>query len=250
MPSTMLLKQLLPVAFFSIMTFVVASDTALSARAAIIDRALSSFILCLASGAEFNDCCPSGANPNDGACTLLSCVNFDNDNVTIRDTCDCSQIEVACGQVAMFADLVANLSEMCIAVDNCCDDGGDDGADSTLYAKNVIDFATTTSNSEFDRCMATTIEESGLAMPDIEALLPSDDGMTDGSVSSAGDSTGTTATTTTTSSTTTTTTTSTTSSALPQQKTVELSVNTNDATGYAVPLAASFIGSSFAMLLV
>jgi len=150
----------------------------------------------------------------------------------------------------MFADLVANLSEMCIAVDNCCDAGGGDGADSTLYSKNVIDVATTTSNSEFDRCMATTIEESGLAMPDIEALLPSDDGMTDGSVSSAGDSTGTTATTTTTSSTTTTTTTSTTSSALPQQKTVELSVNTNDATGYAVPLAASFIGSSFAMLLV
>lgn len=93
--------------------------------------------------------------------------------------------------------------------------------------------------------MATTIEESGLAMPNIEALLPGNDGITDGSVVQFG-----TPVTTTTTSSTTATTTTTTSSALPQQKTVELAVNTNEATGYAVLVAVSVIGSSFAMLLV
>jgi hypothetical protein len=244
----MLLKPLLPFTLFSLATFVVVatSGTAsnVNAAAAAIERTLQSSILCLASGIDFIDCCPSGPDPNDGACTLLSCVNFDN--VTIRDDCDCSQLEVACGQVAVFADLVANLYEMCIAVDNCCDDGG---ADTTLYSKVAIVAATTTSNSEFETCMASTIDDSGMAIPDIDALLPGGDGISDSkSASSTGTGAGTDAMTTTTS-TTTIITTSTTSTSLPQQKTVELAVNANDATE-SVAYMAFFVISFLSLAMI
>ena len=149
--------------------------------------------------------------------------------------------------MAVFADLVANLSEMCIAVDNCCDNVG---ADSTLYSKVAIVTTTTTSNSEFDTCMASTIDDSGMAIPDIDALLPGGgDGVSDGKVASSSENeAGTAAMTTTTS--TTTITTSTAYTSLPQQKTVELAVNTNDATESVAQMAFSVIGFlSLAMIL-
>ncbi len=147
----------------------------------------------------------------------------------------------------MFADLVANLSEMCIAVDNCCDDGN---SEATLHSKVAIVTAATTSNSEFDTCMASTMHDSGMAVPDIDALLPGSGGMSDGkSASSTEAGVGIAAMTTTTS--TTTITTSTTSTSLPQQKTVELAANTNDAAEWVAHIAFSVIGFlSLAMILV
>lgn len=146
--------------------------------------------------------------------------------------------------MAMFADLVANLSEMCIAVDNCCDGVG--------TTKNAIATTTTTSNTDFDKCMASTIEESGLTVPDIDALLPGGEGISDvqsANGASASDGNGAKGMTTT-SSTTTSSDTLKTSVTLPPQKTVELSVNTNDATeGVARHLEFSVMGVLVALLV-
>jgi hypothetical protein len=256
-PTTMLFNLLISVVLAAAVAPGNASSSSASANDASIDRTLQSSILCLASGIDFSDCCPSGADPNDGACTLLTCVNFDN--ITIRgDDCNCAQLEVACGQVAVFADLVANLSEMCIAVDNCCDGGegsGGAGASTTSYSKTATVDTTTTSNSDFDRCMATTIEESGLAVPDIDALLPGGDG--DGTsaehgatIASTSDASINTKTSTTSTIAPTIATSSTSSTTLPRQKTVELVADTNDARRYAAHTALSVIGLLLVIMVV
>ena len=113
--------------------------------------AVPASVMCIAGGKEFLDCCPS-ADPDDGICTLLWC--FDYDELSIRDGCGCSQIETSCTQVAMFADIVEGLGEMCSAVDDCC--VGDDDTD----------------NDTFDTCLNKAIVDDNITIPDINSLMP------------------------------------------------------------------------------
>ena len=113
--------------------------------------AVPASVMCIASGKEFLECCPA-ADPNDGICTLLWC--FDYDEISIRDGCGCSQIETSCTQVAMFADIVDGLGEMCSAVDDCCVDDDD------------------TDNDTFDTCLNKAIVDDNITIPDINSLMP------------------------------------------------------------------------------
>jgi len=113
--------------------------------------AVPASVMCIAGGKEFLECCPE-ADPNDGICTLLWC--FDYDEISIRDGCGCSQIETSCTQVAMFADIVEGLGEMCSAVDDCC--VGDDDTD----------------NDTFDTCLNKAIVDDNITIPDINSLMP------------------------------------------------------------------------------
>jgi len=105
---------------------------------------------CIAGGKDFVECCPA-ASPDDGICTMLWCVDLNA--VEIKDGCGCGQIVTACTQVSMFNGLVEGLSDMCEAVDTCCD------ADSTT-------------NDEFDTCIASAMENGDFVVPDLAALLP------------------------------------------------------------------------------
>ena len=103
--------------------------------------------------------------------------------------------------------------------------------------------------------MATTIEESGLAVPDIDALLPGGDGdgMSDGhgaTIASTSDANINTKTSTTSTIATTIATSATSSTTLARQKTVELEATTNIASRYAAHVAFSVIGLLLSMLLV
>ena len=113
--------------------------------------AVPASVMCIAGGKEFLECCPA-ADPNDGICTLLWC--FDYDEISIRDGCGCSQIKTSCTQVAMFADIVDGLGEMCAAVDDCC--VGDDDTD----------------NDTFDTCLNKAIVDDNITVPDINSLMP------------------------------------------------------------------------------
>ena len=116
------------------------------------DRALQDSIQCLlGGGSEFTKCCPT-ADPNDGVCSLLWCVNLED--ASINDGCKCGQIETACGQVAMFLGAVDGLSELCVEAGECCADDGK------------------TTNDGFNTCMATAIENGGMTIPDFESLVP------------------------------------------------------------------------------
>ena len=105
---------------------------------------------CIAGGKDFVECCPA-ADPDDGICTMLWCVDLDA--VEIKDGCECGQIVTACTQVSMFGGLVEGLSDMCEAVGTCCD------ADSTT-------------NDEFDTCIASAMENGDFVVPDLAPLLP------------------------------------------------------------------------------
>ena len=105
---------------------------------------------CIAGGKDFVECCPA-ADPDDGICTMLWCVDLDA--VEIKDGCECGQIVTACTQVSMFGGLIEGLSDMCEAVGTCCD------ADSTT-------------NDEFDTCIASAMENGDFVVPDLAPLLP------------------------------------------------------------------------------
>ena len=105
---------------------------------------------CIAGGKDFVECCPA-ADPDDGICTMLWCVDLDA--VEIKDGCGCGQLVTACTQVSMFGGLVEGLSDMCEAVGTCCD------ADSTT-------------NDEFDTCIASAMENGDFVVPDLAPLLP------------------------------------------------------------------------------
>ena len=105
---------------------------------------------CIAGGKDFVECCPA-ADPDDGICTMLWCVDLDA--VEIKDGCGCGQLVTACTQVSMFGGLVEGLSDMCEAVGTCCD------ADSTT-------------KDEFDTCIASAMENGDFVVPDLAPLLP------------------------------------------------------------------------------
>ena len=60
-------------------------------------------IACLASSGDFETCCPAidqtalSADPNDGVCTLLGCLDLEV--LSLRDGCSGSDIDTACDQV-------------------------------------------------------------------------------------------------------------------------------------------------------
>jgi hypothetical protein len=86
-------------------------------------------------------------------CTLLSCLEIDSG--LIRDGCSCYDIEKACDQLALFALVVAALPDMCDMVGECCVDDG-----------------TTTTNVEWDFCMAEAQEAGKFTLPDFASLIP------------------------------------------------------------------------------
>ena len=67
------------------------------------ERSLQASALCIMGGTPFTECCPA-ADPGDGICTMLWCVDIDN--VSVRDSCDCAQVNKACGLVGVFSTAV------------------------------------------------------------------------------------------------------------------------------------------------
>jgi len=130
------------------------------------DRALQAAIACLVGGGDFTGCCPT-ADPNDGVCSLLWCVNLED--ASINDGCKCGQIETACGQVAMFLGAVDGLSELCDEAGACCADDG------------------TTMNDGFNTCMATAIKNEKASPPNFDAVLPNGIPGLDAAIAGAGD---------------------------------------------------------------
>ena len=117
-------------------------------------RSLQASVSCLANDGTYASCCPTqGVDPNDGVCTLLSCLEIDSG--LIRDGCSCYDIEKACDQLALFALVVAALPDMCDMVGECCVDDG-----------------TTTTNVEWDFCMAEAQEAGKFTLPDVASLVP------------------------------------------------------------------------------
>ncbi len=110
----------------------------------------SCFAANFATGGDFVDCCPA-ADPNDGICTLIWCIQ--PDTLTVRDNCDCGQVETACDQLSMFAGLVDGLSEACTAMKGCCEAG-------------------VTSNDDFASCTEDAVAMSNITIPDISGLVP------------------------------------------------------------------------------
>ena len=102
-----------------------------------------------ATGGDFLDCCPA-PDANDGICTLIWCIRSD---MTIRDSCDCGQVETACDQLSMFTGMVDGLSDACTAMAGCCEAG-------------------VTSNSDFASCTEDAIAMSNITIPDISSLVP------------------------------------------------------------------------------
>mmetsp|Transcript_29960 Transcript_29960/g.55357 ORF Transcript_29960/g.55357 Transcript_29960/m.55357 type:complete len:172 (+) Transcript_29960:85-600(+) len=111
------------------------------------ERILQASIGCIIGGKEFTECCPS-ANPRDGFCTLIWCI--DVDEVALNNACGCGQIERACGQLRIYAFLLPGLSDMCSQVRDCCDDG-------------------TTTNDGVNTCMTTAFE---VTVPNFESIIP------------------------------------------------------------------------------
>jgi len=109
----------------------------------------------MVTGGSFVDCCPS-ADPNDGICTIVWCVDVDYMNSggsLIRDSCDCGSVETACEQLAQFADLVPGLVDACAAMGDCCEVG-------------------VTTNSDFASCTEDSLAALNATMPDYNTLIP------------------------------------------------------------------------------
>lgn len=107
-------------------------------------------LACIAGGQDFSTCCPT-ADPNDGICTLLLC--YDLETTTIDEGCGCGQIVTACSQVSMFGMIVEGLSDICGAVEGCCEDD------------------MMTSNDDFDTCLTAAITDGNIVVPDLDALM-------------------------------------------------------------------------------
>ncbi|KAL3805979.1 hypothetical protein ACHAW5_006586 [Stephanodiscus triporus] len=84
----------------------------------------------------------------------MSCLNFQS-GLSIRDGCSCLDIAKACDQVVALTTVVANLPDMCDSVGECCADDG-----------------TTTTNVDWDFCMAEAAEAESFVMPDFSTLIP------------------------------------------------------------------------------
>ncbi|KAL3761975.1 hypothetical protein ACHAW5_006681 [Stephanodiscus triporus] len=112
-------------------------------------------IACLVGGDDYATCCPSsGPDPDDGVCTLLTCLELEGD-ISLRDACACEDVVAACDQVAMFASVVDELPDMCASVSGCC--GGEEG---------VVD------NATWDSCMAEAEAMGNHTLPDFSVLIP------------------------------------------------------------------------------
>jgi hypothetical protein len=136
-----------------LLSFAAPKIVAGGASADTAERSLQASVPCLANNGTFASCCPTqGVDPNDGMCTLLSCL----DGLSIRDGCSCHDIEEACDQLAVFATSFAALPGMCDMVGECCVDDG-----------------TTTRNVDWDFCMAEAQEAGNFTLPDLAALVPS-----------------------------------------------------------------------------
>jgi hypothetical protein len=128
---------------------------AVGASADTAERTLQASASCLANNGTYASCCPAGGvDPNDGLCTLLSCLEIES-GLTIRDGCSCYDIAKACDQLSLFATVVAALPDMCDMVGECC---VDDGA--------------TTTNVDWDFCMAEAQEAGKFTLPDVASLVP------------------------------------------------------------------------------
>jgi hypothetical protein len=136
----MFLKLSSSIILFLVAPIVVAGGASVDAA----ERSLQASLACLAVGGTVSSCCPEGADPNDGACTVLSCL----DGLSIREGCKCSDIETACEQVAAIAP------DMCDMVGECCADDG-----------------TTTTNVDWEFCMAETSEAANFTMSDFTTLI-------------------------------------------------------------------------------
>ncbi|KAL3787453.1 hypothetical protein ACHAW5_008991 [Stephanodiscus triporus] len=138
--STMLLK-LFSAPLLSVVAPVVASG-GVSADAA--ERSLQASLSCFAHNGTVASCCTAGPDPNDSVCTLLTCLEFQN-GLSIRDGCSCYDIETACDLVAVLLAHVPHLAtllpDICDMTGECCADDG-----------------TTTTNVDWDFCMAETAE--------------------------------------------------------------------------------------------
>ena len=130
-----------------------ASDSAPVAAVGQCD--LQDSVACLATGGDFATCCPTGGgDPNDGVCTLLTCLDLSGGGASIRDECSCADIVAGCDGVAAFAGVVQQLPDMCASVGTCCADDG------------------TTTNGDWDACMAKAEEAGDHSLPDFSALVP------------------------------------------------------------------------------
>jgi hypothetical protein len=136
-------------------------------------RNLQGSVPCFASGTgNFATCCPdanaTGPNPDDGLCSLLSCLEIDD--LSLRDECDCGDVMVACNQVAIFAAFVDQIPEICTSVASCCT-GSTGGVDGGGTARNV---STTlpVENAAWNDCMAHAEEVGNYTIPDFSVLIP------------------------------------------------------------------------------
>jgi len=117
------------------------------------ERSLQASAGCLLGQKPFEECCPA-ADPDDGICTMLWCVDLKD--VTVKDNCSCDQVKAACGQVVanqMFVMAVSGLKEMCASVESCCTD-------------------TAATNDEYNTCMTSAGERGEYAKPNFDTLLP------------------------------------------------------------------------------
>lgn len=104
---------------------------------------------CIAGGGKtVDECCPDGADKDDGACTLLFCVELDD--FSVKDSCKCSQFNEACGQLAFAFPLVAGMGDMCAQAQTCCKEG-------------------VASNGDFNACVGTALA-NGLEIPNVSML--------------------------------------------------------------------------------
>ena len=186
------------------------------------------------TGGDFLDCCPA-PDANDGICTIVWCLI--PESLTIRDSCNCGQVETACDQLSLYTSAVDGLSEACTAMSGCCETG-------------------VTSNSDFASCTEDAIAMSNITIPDVSSLVPG--GVPDldavsttmaeatTAATEAGDTTDTTGTEGSTETTTT---------AAPETEAAatgaDKGTSTSGAKGYhVVDVAHVLIGTSFAMLFV
>ncbi len=123
-------------------------------------------LTCLALNSTVASCCPEGAFPKDGVCTILSCL----DGLSIREGCSCYDIEKACellvgyatdiaGAATDIADATAeDIIDMCDMVSECCTEDG-----------------TTATNLVWGSCMEEAVDEAAEAanftVPNIVELL-------------------------------------------------------------------------------
>mmetsp|Transcript_2262 Transcript_2262/g.5582 ORF Transcript_2262/g.5582 Transcript_2262/m.5582 type:complete len:191 (-) Transcript_2262:393-965(-) len=118
------------------------------------DRALQASLGCLTSGStSASQCCPR-ADPNDGLCTLLWCLN--PDDMTLNDGCSCEQITRTCDQLSSFAFIVPGLWESCEGARQCC--GG-------WWS------ITKATNEAYDGCIGAKLDR-GMAVPNLDSFFP------------------------------------------------------------------------------